>query len=189
ADSRQSTVHAASLVDPATHSPALIELLDSQLSDQIIDYVVDCVIETVEFGLGQYSSTDSATPHDSTVPHNLYVAKFASFVTTVLIRAEVTTPTLLTALVYIVRARPHLIIALPEWALERVFLGALIVASKYTHDSTLKNAHWSLCTGVFGKRDIGRIEREYLEVMAWELSVGEDDLLAHRGGFMAAASP
>ena len=56
--------------------------------------------------------------------------KFITFVTNVLTRAEVTTPTLLAALVYIDRAKPHLHIGLEQWALERVFLGSIIVASK-----------------------------------------------------------
>ncbi|KAJ6584342.1 hypothetical protein B0H19DRAFT_1104747 [Mycena capillaripes] len=103
-------------------------------------------------------------------------------------RAEVAPATVLVALVYIARARAHLTIALEEWALERVFLGALIVASKYTQDSTLKNVHWALCTGIFGRGDIGRIEREFLEVIDWELGVQESDLLAHHEGLVAAAS-
>jgi hypothetical protein len=45
-------------------------------------------------------------------------------------RAEVTMPTLLVTLVYVQRAKYHLHIGLEQWALERVFLGALIVASK-----------------------------------------------------------
>ena len=62
-----------------------------------------------------------------------FIAPFTTFVTTVLTRAEVTPATVLSSLVYIARARPHLSIALEEWALERVFLGAVIVASKYTN--------------------------------------------------------
>ncbi|KAJ7268085.1 hypothetical protein B0H12DRAFT_93405 [Mycena haematopus] len=127
-------------------------------------------------------------PQHPRPPHPLpYLAKFTSFATTVLARAEVTPPTVLVSLVYIARARPHLSIALEEWALERVFLGALIVAAKYTNDSTLKNVHWALCTGVFGKRDVGRIEREFLDVLDWELGVGEADLLAHHEGLIAAS--
>jgi len=61
------------------------------------------------------------------------------------------------------------------------------VASKYLNDSTLKNVHWSMCTGVFGKRDIGRIEREYLDVLNFELKVTEDDILSHHQGLTAAA--
>ncbi|KAJ6563721.1 hypothetical protein DFH09DRAFT_920141 [Mycena vulgaris] len=174
---RSSPVHAASLVDPARHPAALLQLVDIKLSRQVIDYVVDCVAETVEYALGR---TPTRSP---------YLPKFTTFVTTVLSRAEVTTPTLLTALVYVFRARPHLSIALEEWALERVFLGALIAASKYTNDSTLKNVHWALCTGVFGKRDVGRIEREFLGVLDWELGVGEADLMAHHAGLAFALAP
>lgn len=95
--------------------------------------------------------------------------------------------TLIVSLVYIDRAKPHLHIGLEQWALERVFLGALIVASKYLNDSTLKNVHWALCTGTFGKRDIGRIEREYLDVLNFELAVSEDDLLSHHQGLAAVS--
>lgn len=67
--------------------------------------------------------------------------KFTTFVTNVITRAEITTPTLLASLVYIDRAKPHLHIALEEWALERVFLGAVIVASKVSRDSF--SSSWS----------------------------------------------
>lgn len=36
-----------------------------------------------------------------------------------------------------------------------------------------------MCTGIFGKRDIGRIEREFLAVLDWELSISEADVLSH----------
>jgi hypothetical protein len=56
--------------------------------------------------------------------------RFATFVNNVITRAEITTPIVLATLVYIHRVRPHLRIALEEWAQERVFLGAIVVASK-----------------------------------------------------------
>jgi hypothetical protein len=87
--------------------------------------------------------------------------------------------TLFVAIVYVGRAKAHLRIAFEQWALERVFLGALIVASKYVNDSTLKNVHWALCTDIFGKSDIGLIEWEFLEVLDFQLGVKENDLLAH----------
>ena len=55
---------------------------------------------------------------------------FATLVHNVLYRAEVEFPTVLVTLAYLDRAKPHLQIALEEWANERVFLGALVVASK-----------------------------------------------------------
>lgn len=36
-----------------------------------------------------------------------------------------------------------------------------------------------MSTGVFGKRDVGRIEREFLQVLSWDLSISEDDILSH----------
>ena len=55
---------------------------------------------------------------------------FPTWYTNVLTKAEVRVPVLLVALVYIDRAKPHLQIALEQWACERVFLGALILANK-----------------------------------------------------------
>ena len=60
----------------------------------------------------------------------------------------------------------------------------LIFSSQYLNDSTLKNVHWALCTGIFGKRDVGRIEHEYLEVLNFELGVSEADLLSQHQGLL-----
>ena len=57
-------------------------------------------------------------------------ADFLNFVNNVLYKAEVKVPVLLVALVYVERAKPHLQIALEQWACERVFMGALILANK-----------------------------------------------------------
>jgi hypothetical protein len=54
----------------------------------------------------------------------------------VLVRAEVEVPVVLATHVYLNRAKPHLHIALEEWANERVFLGALIAASKVSISSS-----------------------------------------------------
>ncbi|KAJ7633149.1 hypothetical protein FB45DRAFT_522921 [Roridomyces roridus] len=175
-----SPVHAASLVDPAMHSPELLKLVDVELSRPVIEYVVDNVSETVEYALSRSGVTLSRGRSSRR-------GKFTKMVSAVLSRAEVSVATVLVALVYVSRARPHLSIALEDWALERVFLGALVTASKYTQDSTLRNVHWALCTGVFGKGDIGRIEREFLEVLDWELGISESDVLAHHEGIMQAA--
>lgn len=46
-----------------------------------------------------------------------------------------------------------------------------------------------MCTGVFGKRDVGRIEREFLDVLDFELSITEDDIMAHHDSIMALVFP
>jgi len=175
-----SPVHRFSLVDPATHSPAVLQLIDVKISREVVGYAVDVIVDTVDYALARPSTSRKAIRR----PEHI---KFTEFVASMLERAEVTMPTLLVTLVYIQRAKYHLHIGLEQWALERVFLGALIVASKYLNDSTLKNVHWSMCTGIFGKRDIGRIEREYLDVLNFELKVTEDDILSHHQGLTAAA--
>ncbi|KAF7341236.1 Cyclin N-terminal domain-containing protein [Mycena venus] len=72
-------------------------------------------------------------------------------------RAEVASATILVPLVYIARIRTHLFIVLEEW------------------DSTLKNMHWALCTGIFWA--------QIPEVLYWELGVQ-----AHCEALVAAAS-
>ena len=93
------------------------------------EYVVNSVVATVDFGMGRRPAPPSfrGKPEAARRPEH---TKFITFVTNVLTRAEVTTPTVLAALVYIDRAKPHLHIGLEQWALERVFLGSIIVASK-----------------------------------------------------------
>ncbi|KAK7038288.1 hypothetical protein R3P38DRAFT_3182380 [Favolaschia claudopus] len=187
------SMHPASLVDSACHSSALLELVDIKLDTRVIDYTIEIVAETVDFAMATTPPSPSTSRSGPPPLIASLLPTFRPFLTTVLTRAEVTLPTLLVALVYTARARPHLAIALPSYALERVFLGALICASKYTNDSTLKNVHWALCTGVFGKRDIGRIEREFLAVLDWELGVREEDVMAHHealvGGNMEVVVP
>lgn len=154
------------------------------MSRTLIEYVVDCVVETVDYAMGRPSSSRGRSSSRQT-----HHTSFLHFVNNVLTKAEVKVPVLLVALVYIDRAKPHLQIALEQWACERVFLGALILANKYCNDSTLKNVHWALCTGVFGKRDIGRIEREFLDVLDYELTLHESDLLSHHDALLSLVAP
>lgn len=136
-----SPVHKFSLVDPDSHSPAVLQLINVKLSKEVVGqqsfnslfnifshfylsgYAVDVIIDTVDYALGRPSSSRKQIRR----PEH---TKFAQFVASMLERAEVTMPTLLVTLVYVQRAKYHLHIGLEQWALERVFLGALIVASK-----------------------------------------------------------
>ncbi|KAJ7604118.1 hypothetical protein FB45DRAFT_939816 [Roridomyces roridus] len=175
-------LHPASLVDPLRHSPELLQLLDLKLSPSVIAYVVDCITDAVEHAL----TASRAYPRGRPI---LPSSALISFASTVLSRAQVSVATILVALAYIARVRSFLCISEPQYAFERAFLGALMCASKYTQDSPLKNVHWSICSGVFSKNDIGRIEREFLSVLDWQLAIREKNVLIHYAGMMRAAGP
>jgi len=169
------SLHPASLVSPAEHSTELLQLLELEVTRGLIEQLVQSTSEVVDFALGL--PTTSSTRGRSIARTNKH-PEFTQFVSDIIERAEVTVADILVTLVYIQRARPYLSIQTQDWALHRVFLGALIVASKYTNDSTLKNIHWAMVSATFGKRDIGRIEREFIEVLDWDFAVTEADLLA-----------
>lgn len=145
----------------------------------------------------------------STPQHILAISDFMVFAKNVVVRSAATMPVLLGALVYIHRARPYLCIKTKEWAFERVFLGAIMLASKvrvytnhyvinqdsdsssflpyqYLNDITITNGYWALYTGIFGRRDVGVIEREMLQVLGYELRILENDILDHLDDLSAA---
>ncbi|KAJ7894651.1 hypothetical protein B0H14DRAFT_3646376 [Mycena olivaceomarginata] len=170
--SSSSTVHAGSqVVDPATHSPALLQLIDIKIDSHVI--------------VTPQTTSSIASPRRLTTQWAVHTLPAHP-------------PLALPHQIH--RLRPHRPLprrghtpprsSSPSSTLERVFLGALIVAkivaSKYTSDSTLKNVHWALCTGVFGKRDIGRIEREFLDVLDWDLGVGEAECVVHHEGLVVS---
>lgn len=79
-------------------------------------------IDVVNHALGKPSITRS-TP-------NVFHTKFRQFVDNVIRRAEVAVPMLLITASYIMRSKNFIYISKPDWAFERVFLGALVVATK-----------------------------------------------------------
>lgn len=87
----------------------------------MIEHVVRETIDTVNQAVGASSSSRRGSRS---------VAGFTEFAVNVIGRAEVPIAVLLVTLVYIHRSRPHLSVEAEEWALHRVFLGALMLASK-----------------------------------------------------------
>ena len=51
---------------------------------------------------------------------------------------------------------------------------------QYLNDKMMKNVIWARCSGIFEHRDVGRMEREMLNILDWDLSVHEEELLAHQ---------
>lgn len=50
---------------------------------------------------------------------------------------------------------------------------------QYHNDSSLKNSDWSTVSDIFSPRDVSRVEREMLDVLAYELRVEEAEILEH----------
>lgn len=60
---------------------------------------------------------------------------------------------------------------------------------QYVSDYTIKNARWARWTGTFSKEDIGRMERELLDILDWNLSVAEGDVMAHHEHLSPTPAP
>ncbi|THH33204.1 hypothetical protein EUX98_g1010 [Antrodiella citrinella] len=177
----------SSLIEASSHSAALMELLEvnPECTRTFIEYIVNRVIETARLALDKDASTSRGRSSSRQGgPENL-----TKFVLRALYMSDTQVPVLLVALVYIERAKPYLHISQEWWAHERVFLGALICAHKYVNDVTIKNPHWSICSGIFSSRDVGRVEREFLQVLDYKLGITESDILVHYAPIMALTAP
>ncbi|TRM64686.1 hypothetical protein BD626DRAFT_535985 [Schizophyllum amplum] len=144
-----------------------------KVSRSVIEYLVDKSVEAVDHALGRKHIRGRPAVHD---PDR---ARLLNFISDVIYRAEVPIAVILATLVYIERAKEHLHITVEDFAHERIFLGALIVAAKYINDASPKNAHWALYTGIFTKRDVCLVEREFLCVLDFSLMLHADDLQSH----------
>nr|GAT43258.1 predicted protein [Mycena chlorophos] len=170
--------HPASLVDPATHSQQVMRLVDiDPCSDETIDYYVGKIVCAAQQGLKNGGSKKLVC-----APVREPFRSFAHFVRSVMARAQATPATMLTSLVYVERIGPRVQIRRAHYAFERIFLGALLVADKYTNDSTIRNRDWALCTRLFRVRHLQLIERGFLKSLHWDLRVTEMDLLRHYEG-------
>lgn len=118
--------------------------------------------------------TSHLFPSPSTIPR-----PFLQLALDVIRKSRIDTPVILVALVYLERARPQFKISDKRWACERILIGALVLAAKYVSDYTIKNARWARWSGTFSKEDIGRMERELLGILDWNLSLAEGDIMAH----------
>ncbi|KAF9645751.1 hypothetical protein BDM02DRAFT_3100920, partial [Thelephora ganbajun] len=141
----------------------------SDLTYVYIDYLIRTTIETVDFALGRPTSHHFTTP--SIVPR-----PFLQLTLDVVRRSRIDIPVILVALVYLERVRPQFKISDERWACERILIGTLVLATKYVSDYTIKNARWARWSGTFTKEDIGRMERELLDILDWNLSIAEGDI-------------
>lgn len=179
-------MHPSTSSNPAFHHQAVLELVGLKVTGKFANYLSEAAIDAVDTVLG-----NAFTPRGMTSSDSIRVSSFKRFVWNFIHNAPVGMPILLVTLVYITRAKKYLRIEAVDRAYERVFLGALIVASKYTNDASFRTVRWALATVVpgkqatLGKRDVNRIEREFLGVLDWQLGFTEEHILVHYNAIMA----
>ena len=106
------------------------------------------------------------------------VPPLIDFVSSVLERSEVRPAVLFLATLYLDRLRQRL----PSTARglpctrHRVFVSALIVAYKYLNDISIKNKNWARISKVFSLDEINLMERQFLDLLNFELNFGESDI-------------
>ncbi|KAI3641342.1 hypothetical protein MIR68_000472 [Amoeboaphelidium protococcarum] len=57
----------------------------------------------------------------------------------------------------------------------RLFTAALVLAWKFTSDHGIKNLHWSRVSGIFCVSEINLIERQFLSLLQYRLSVSDGE--------------
>lgn len=178
-------MHSSTSSNPTFDNQLVLELAKLKVTDKFANYLAEAAIDAVDAALGNAFTARSTTP-----PNSRRASTFKYFVWNFIRNISMGMPILLVTLVYITRAKRYLRIEMEDRAYERVFLGALVVASKYTNDASFRSVRWALATVVtgkqvtFGKRDVNRIEREFLGVLDWKLGFTQEHILVHYDAIM-----
>jgi len=139
------------------------------------------------------NSSQTPTP-PTTPPPGDALPSLEEYISSIIQRSHVQTPTLMTSLVYLARLRERLPVVAKGMActLHRIFLAALILAAKNLNDSSPKNKHWARYTTVrgypgfgFSITEVNLMEKQMLFLLDWDLRVRNEDLYLHLEPFLA----
>ncbi|KAJ3732549.1 hypothetical protein DFJ43DRAFT_1073079 [Lentinula guzmanii] len=168
-------VHRASLVDPELHSPALIQLVNASISAHLVRHIVDSVAGSLGLSMDLSLSLQDRCNLQRTL------SSFSLFVQNFLPRSNVTTPIILSSLVYIERAKCRLLrcVTIDELEVKKIFLVAMVIASKYTNDVNIHKLMWEECKMVFGAQEIAYFELTFLACLRWNLRLSDADIMGH----------
>ncbi|KAI8871909.1 hypothetical protein GQ42DRAFT_110832, partial [Ramicandelaber brevisporus] len=101
------------------------------------------------------------------------------FISRLIRESQVSIGVLMTATVYLDRLRRH---SLPKTARgmectnHRIFLAAMVVASKYFNDVTAKNKYWARhAGGVFSTIEVNLMEKQLLALLGYNLRIEQEE--------------
>ncbi|KAL6308242.1 hypothetical protein BKA93DRAFT_556483 [Sparassis latifolia] len=172
----------ASQLDPSQHEIELMEMLDLPLTFDLLDYVVDCVVSA-------FSCTSCFTSAQSRID----TASLLDLVTVLAYHPtlDVDMCVIVVALSYVDRWGREWHDESPgHWSCETVFLIALLLAIKYVKERRQDLNIWASCLDSLEAKDVARTERDFLRVIAYDLRIRDEDLLAHHDAVIQrCASP
>jgi G1/S-specific cyclin PLC1 len=160
---------------------AICVLLDSRLPpmpSSLITYLAQRASKVIP-------GNSHSGPHTTEEVSRTQFPPINVFIDSVVRRSGASVPTLLTSLVYLWRLQQRLPTdgkCLPSTP-HRIFLAALIVATKSLHDASPWNRHWCQYTvvssyGYFGFTvpEVNLMEREFLYLLDWDIRIHLQDL-------------
>ncbi|TFY63375.1 hypothetical protein EVJ58_g3283 [Rhodofomes roseus] len=151
--------------------PAADELLDAPVNWDTVDYVIDCVVWAVSYAC--YDGETWLAPM-------LKTAFFCDFAQSIIRRSGVPVPVILTCLAYVEKASRVMEPMPIDWACERVFLGALLLAARSTAEYRhYDDSWWARLTGVLSASDVGNIDYDFRQLIGYDFQVHEHDVIKH----------
>ncbi|KAF9043844.1 hypothetical protein BDZ89DRAFT_1034335 [Hymenopellis radicata] len=144
----------------SAESALLAEMMKLRVTRRVVDYCVNHVLDAVELAIAVGYSP----------------------------RPFVSMPVVLTAMIYMDRIKTRIHISGDDYMPESLFIGAIIVASKFINDASPKNWQWAACTKTFEIAELAHIEHEFLAALDFDLNVTTSDYTPYRDLLVADVS-
>ncbi|ANB12695.1 Pcl1p [Sugiyamaella lignohabitans] len=170
-----------------TDKQALDVFIRQPVNQSMINYLASTTLTVIKCDPPTPTSMPISPPPSPGSGSNVPLPTLNSFITTLVQKSNVQTPTLMTTLVYLARLRQKL----PSMAkgmactCHRIFLACLIMAAKNLNDSSPKNKYWAKYTlGLFNIAEVNLMEKQLLYLLDWDLRVRSSDLYTHFAPFL-----
>lgn len=162
---------------------ALYIFLNKPISSEMVRYLVATTTSIISVQPVNEVETSAglATPPHSPTKDNSPIPSLHTFIEKLINYSHVQCTTLMTTLVYLNRLKE----VIPPNSIgmatthHRIFLGSMLLAAKYTNDSSPMNKHWTGYTdGLLSLREVNALEIEMIQYIGWDhLRFQNEDLI------------